>query len=149
MRDRRQQIINRLAAILSPLVPAGHFFQNRGDLPQGMRPAITVLDMDETAQLEGRQRGPSPNIMHMTPQIVVSLDSNAPQNPNVGMRLNTLRLQILGLVLSDSELLSICGQNGRIDYRGCETDLALGRDFLGQMSIVITFVYPFSPKELQ
>lgn len=149
MRDRRQQILNRLAAVLSPLVPSGNFFTNRGDLPNTLRPAITVLDMDETASLDGRQNtGPSPNIMHMTPQIVVSLDTNAPDNPLVGPRLNTFRLQILTAVLFDSQLAEICSANGRMDYRGCETDLALGRDQLGQMSIVITFVYPFRPSEL-
>lgn len=165
--DRRQAILDRIYALLSgitiPLlggpdgataIVPGNIVHNRNELDKTLTPGIILLDADEikdpTQQL--RQRGltetrvPS-NIMKMTPEIYVVLDTRGIGNMNVGADLNTARLTILAAILPDTTLQQIVGSNGNIVYDGTVTDLARNRTMQGQLGISITFTYPLIQNE--
>jgi hypothetical protein len=166
--DRRAMIIDRLVELLSsfavtlrgdplsgPLaVDPAVFTHNRGELPNEKVPGLILLDADETRdpryaqQQAGRRTPVAPTLMRMTPEIYVVLNVRKPQNMNVGEDLNTVRAALLNLVLHDTVLTSIVGENGQILYDGCVTDLARNRTMKGQMGLSITFVYPLIPNEL-
>src|SRR5665647_867478 len=167
MNDRRQLVLNRLYVVLSELtislaggptgaleIKPGNIVQNRNELPKELVPGIIVLDADEIkdprAQLRERglteTRVPS-NIMKMTPEIYVVLDTRGITNKNVGKDLNTARLAILAAVLPDTQLQSIVGANGNIVYDGCVTYLARNRTMKGQLGCSITFTYPLLRNE--
>ena len=115
--DRRQLVIDRLIALLGGLtipllggpsatedfaIVPGNIVHNRNELPKDKVPGIIILDADEIkdprAQLPTRglteTRVPS-NIMKMTPEIYVVLDTRGINNENMGEDLNTARLTIL------------------------------------------------------
>lgn len=151
MLDRRQEILDRLAAILEPL--AANFWRNRGELPEAKRPAITLLDADEIADQTSfghakRGLAASANLMKLTPQIILTLQDQKPDNASVGADLSALRAKVLFAICFDEGLQALVGNNGEIQYHGCETDLGRGRDFNGEMNVAFTFIYPFIPTEL-
>lgn len=167
-RDRREEIIERLVAILSGLtielaggkngpstISPGNFVHNRNELPSGKVPGVILLDADEVkdprstlpprGQVEGQV---PPQVMKMTPEIYVVLDVRKPDNENVGEDLNTARREILAAILPDSELQALTGSNGGICYDAAVTDLARNRMMQGQMGMSITFSYPLMPREI-
>lgn len=155
MRDRREEILTRLEAILYTIVmtpPLVHVVRNKAGLPDERRPAIILLDADEalTQRIEQPSRGLTrpPQLMAMTPQIFY-LAGNLPQNTTVGQHLNAARIAIMDAIMHDDQLRDICGANGSIYYGGCETDLKTGSTIEGQMQINPVFIYPFIPRELR
>lgn len=166
-RDRRQEILDRLWAILSVLtvdlaggpngavqIKAGSIVRNRGDLQAKQLPGMIVLDADEVRDPRmlkvppGLQQVRMPaQIMKMTPEIYVVLDQRPVDNENGGKDLNTARLAILNAIMTDEQLLAITGTNGDITYDGCVTDYARNRTMKGQLGISITFSYPLKVTE--
>ena len=166
--DRRQLVLSRLIELLGGLtipllggpqsggvsIVPGNIVHNRNELPKDKVPGIIVLDADESkdprAQLPTRGltevRVPS-NIMKMTPEIYVVLDTRGITNENAGEDLNTARLTILASILPDTQLQKIVGSNGNIVYDGCVTDFARNRTMKGQLGISITFTYPLIQNE--
>jgi len=161
--DRRELVLERLAAILSglnipilggpepakvTLIPAGNFVRNRNELGDKQVPGIILLDADEVQVPYRRpergqiERGVPDTIMKMTPEIYVVLDVRGITNENVGQDLNAARLAILSAVLPDQELQKIVGSNGDVCYDGSVTDLARNRTMKGQLGISLTFKYP-------
>ena len=152
MLDRRQEILDRLEAILTPITP--NFFRNRGELPAAKRPAITLCDADEVADKQSFGRGKrdlimAPNLMHLTPEIIISLQDAKPHNVGIGESLSTYRNAILNVIIYDEGLAALIGKNGEIQYHGCATDLGRHRQMDGEMSVILTFIYPFIPQELK
>jgi hypothetical protein len=153
MLDRRQEILDRLTAILTPLAP--NFWRNRGEVPADMRPCITLCDADEmasdTSTWGKAKRGliAAPSLMKLTPEIIISLTDQKPANLNVGLQLSTMRNAILNVVCFDQGLGALIGANGEIQYHGCATDLGRNRQMNGEMSVILAFVYPFIPAEIQ
>lgn len=149
--DRREQILSRLFDVLKTVPGPVVHVRNRGDLPPDMRPGLTMLDADEQASEKAFNRGriaAAPNLVVMTPEIYVTLKSQKPSNATTGQDLNTLRAAILKAVLLDRGLQDLVGTNGEIRYDGCITDLARGRDMIGEIGISVSFVYPLNPDEL-
>lgn len=166
-RDRRQEILDRLYALLSVLtinlaggpngaahITAGNIVKNRQDLQADKVPGMIVLDADEVKDPvllkapPGTQQNRMPaQIMKMTPEIYVVLDVRPVGNLNVGKDLNTARLAILNAIMTDQLLWDIVGPNGNITYDGCVTDLARNRTAKGQIGLSVTFTYPLIVKE--
>lgn len=167
VRDRRQEILDRLFDVLGALTIAlqggpngpvsivpGHIVKNRNELQAGEVPGFIVLDADEVRDPRtlqpppGTQQSRMPaQLMRMTPEIYVVLDVRPVDNENVGADLNTARLAILNAVMTDEQLQGIVGSNGNITYDGCVTDLARNRTMKGQLGISITFTYPLKVQE--
>lgn len=162
--DRRELVLARLLEILSGLtipllgdpnglgavsIVPGNIVHNRNELPKELVPGLILLDGDETNDRSVRRqprgqtekRVPS-QIMRMTPEIYIVLDVRSASNTNVGEDLNTARLAILKVVLGDSTLQDIVGNNGDICLDGVVTDLARNRTMKGQMGLAICFSYP-------
>lgn len=161
-RDRRQEILDRLWAMFENLtvdlaggpngaiqIKAGNVVRNRSELQADKLPGIILLDADEVKDPRtlrpppGHQQSRMPiQVMRMTPEIYVQLDTRPIGNENVGKDLNTARLAILNAIFSDAQLQTIVGNNGDIVYDGCVTDLARNRQMKGQLGISVTFSYP-------
>jgi len=145
--DHRELILSRLVAVLAAVPGVVLAARNRDGLSDRQRPAIVLLDADETAR-DGEPRGrsgPSPQIVDMTPELYILLGSTPAA---VGSELNALRALVIEAVTTDATLLSLTGRNGRIRYDGCATGLARGRTMEGEMGVSFTFSYPFDPNKL-
>ena len=135
------------------IVP-GNIVLNRNELPATLVPGLILLDGDEvrdrTKALPPRgnveNRVPD-QVMKMTPEVYVVLDTRTPGNLNVGDDLNTARLAILATILPDPTLQSLVGANGDIWLDGCVTDLSRGRQMKGQMGLSFSFQYPLTGGE--
>lgn len=152
MTDRRELILVRLAAILETVPTIVVVVRNRGELPADQRPAIALLDADETArpgvpQSRGRLTA-VPCLVDMVPEIYVVMDPREPPNEAIGKDMNTLRVAIVKAIMFDAELAAILGGNGDIRFIGCQTDMASGRTMEGQMHIRMAFTYVLKPSEL-
>lgn len=150
--DRRELVLVRLLAILATVPPIQVVVRNRGELPAEKRPAIVLLDGDETARLNVAQsRGrltAAPCFVDMTPEIFVVMDAREPPNALIGKDMNTLRIAIVRAIYADADLKTILSSNGEIRYGGTSTDMASGRSMEGQMHIRLVFTYPLLPSEL-
>jgi len=148
--DRRDEILNRLFVVLQGLPGVAQVVRNRGSLESDKRPAIQMMDADEKPEDVPFNRARpafAPNRVRLTPEIFITLATLDPDE--MGPSLNVLRAALLKSVLLDSQLATLVGgQSGDIRYDGCITDLAKGRDIVGQMAIEITFVYILRPQEL-
>ena len=150
--DRRELVLVRLLAILATVPPIQVVVRNRGELPVDKRPAIILLDADETARLNVPQsRGrliAAPCLVDMTPEIYVVMDLREPPNELIGKDMNAMRVKIVHAIYTDEDLKKILSSNGDIRYAGTATDMASGRSMEGQMHIRLTFTYPLIPSEL-
>jgi hypothetical protein len=90
----------------------------------------------------------SPNKVTAKPEIIVVLALQKPANVSVGETINAIRVQLIADIYNDPYLPAILGPNGEIRYEGCETDLAKGKEMLGELTLSFSFVYPLLPSEL-
>lgn len=149
--DKREMILARLFAILQSVPNVEHCFRNRAELPDEKRPAIILLDGDETATKQ-RNDQPSvnaaPNLINVAPEIYVSLKGQKPDNKTVGQDVNTWRRKIIKLILTDAMLVDLVGPNGTITYNGCVTDLRKGHAMNGELGLDFTFAYVLRVSDL-
>ncbi|MCW2854367.1 MAG: hypothetical protein JWM84_4031 [Nocardioides sp.] len=146
--DRREAILARLLEIAAAIPGIVLAARNRPDFSDRARPAILILDADETADDREKGRGRAanaPNLVGMTPEIHVLLGGKHEQ---IGTQINALRVLLLKAVLTDEALRTIVGPNGEIRYEACATDLAAGRAVEGNLGVSFTFTYPLIPSEL-
>lgn len=152
--DRRELILSRLFTVLETLKPTvvKNVYRNRGEVADEYRPAITMLDADESVgpvAPSGRpQLATPPEVVTMRPEVFILLEGAEPKNEEVGQRLNAIRRKIINAVNADTTLGQHVSNNGSIVYEGCDTDLATGRSMQGQMQIRFAFRYKLSTGEL-
>jgi hypothetical protein len=148
MTDKREQILQRIAAVAAGVSGVTAVFRNTESIGETRLPAIVILDGDEVADDRdmGRGRpGISPNIMVMRPELRVIVAS-ATRDP--GTVLNELRAAFVKAILEDATLISICGSNGGMRYEGCGSGFAAGRTLQGEMAVNIAFTYVFRASDL-
>jgi len=151
MRDRREEILARLYVVAQEAEGVKSWVWNRGELPNDKRPGIIVFDGDELAKEGDIGRGrPSnaPNMVTATPEVYFILDDKKPANLTVGTELNTFRRKFIHSVLYDAALQGIVGTSGSMRYDGLVTDLARGRQMVGELGMSFSFTYPLIPSEL-
>ena len=155
--DVREAVLARLQAII--LLPAAGTFstavRNRGLRSNEQRPAVIMLDGDETPVLthggrnnraqSGRSMVLTPSIMQMRPELYILLKEDRPVNVDVGEELNTKRIALVAAIAEDTALKALLGSNGGILYNGCVTDLKSGSALTGQMRLDFAFNYTFFP----
>ena len=66
----------------------------------------------------------------------------------VGTTLNSLRASLIKAVLTDAQLTTLVGANGRVRYVGCSTHLGHGRSMEGSMAVHFSFAYVLRPEQL-
>lgn len=147
--DRREQILARLVVIVKTVSGIENVYRNQGDISDSVRPASRIFDGGETIsdRLLQPQHQPSRagGIITMQPVITIELGGKPEE---VGTALNALRLKLIKTVLTDAQLVAIAGNNGRINYTGCETNLVpLGT---GGIDMLLNFAiaYPLIVREL-
>lgn len=151
--DRRELISQRVFAILQTVPNIESYVRNRAEMPDDKRPCIIYLDADERTILKPIPQNNSnlstqPEALEFNPEIYVSLEARKPNNENVGQDLNAYRMVILKKLFEDTALKELLGPNGKIQYKGCVTDLARGRPMNGELGLDIAFVYFLKPSEL-
>ena len=145
--DRREDILVRLLAVLRT-VGAATVERNLQVADDGNFPALQMMDGDEEADDSpfGRARPPNaPNMIAMTPHVHILL-GEVPED--VGTELNRWRVRLLKAVLNDTALGNLVTTNGEIRYEALAVSLQRGRQIIGEMGLVFTFVYPLKPAEL-
>jgi hypothetical protein len=146
--DKREAILARLVEIAAALDGVTTATRNQDELSERARPAIAVFDADEAVDEAAERQdhpGRAPNIVVMTPEVMILL-GGTPEN--VGSALNALRAKLIKAVLTDSQLITLVGPNGRVRYAGCATHLGHGRSMEGFMGVQFTFAYVLRPEQL-
>jgi len=145
--DKREAILARLVEVAKTLTEPDCVFRNQTEIPESKRPAIVILDADETADEAAYGRGRpanAPNVILLQPEIFILLEA-APDK--IGTELNGFRNRVLKAVLHDASLLALC-KDGDIRYDGFATGLAVGRSMEGEGGIGLTFRYVLRPDKL-
>jgi hypothetical protein len=146
--DKREEILQRLVEVAAAVPGVTTAVRNRDEISERARPAIAVFDADETADERAEQQGHggrAPNMVEMTPEVLILL-GGAPET--VGSVLNALRTKLVKAVLTDSQLTTLVGPNGRVRYAGCSTHLGHGRSMEGFMGVHFAFAYVLRPEQL-
>lgn len=152
-RDRREQILQRLLALLGEIegISAANVVRNEADLSDvGRLPAAVLLDGNEVVALPPGKRGPGvPTLVTLTPQIFVVLKPRENMtNVGVGEELSAFRVKVLKAIIGDATLEQLLGGNGYIEYRGTSTDMNSGSTVEGSFQMDFSFTYVFNPSEL-
>lgn len=145
--DTREAILARLRDVLAAVVGEGHAQRNEPESCDVRLPSAIVLDADEAVDDSGYGRGRSnvsPVVVTMTPEIYVKAMAEA---DTVGRDVNQIRAQVIKAVLTDKQLIALC-HNGDIRYLGCATQLARGREMIGECAIAFAFNYLLRPDQL-
>ena len=146
--DKREAILQRLVEIAAGLPGIAAAVRNQDEISEHARPAIAVFDADETADERAEQQGHpgrAPNIVEMTPEGLILLGAKP---EHVGPALNELRAKLVKAVLTDTQLSTLAGANGRVRYAGCSTHLGHGRSMEGSMGVHFTFAYVLRPEQI-
>jgi len=146
MADKREQILVRLTAIAEGLSGVALAGRNDIGIAESKRPAIVILDGNEQAEEPRSEKPRAPRRVVMSPQIFVMATKDA--GSNVGSELNAIRAALVKAAATDATLKSLVGTNGEIQYQGCETGLARGRQVEGEMSVALSFAYILDPADL-
>lgn len=146
MKDRREQILERLTAIADSIDAITTAARNVMEFSETKMPAVGVLEGDEEVAVEDVSRGrPSlrPYVVTMTPQLFLRA-----QNETVGSTLNEMRLALIKRVLEDQELNAL-SLNGRgVRYAGLQSTLHAARSMVGATALVFAITYMLVPDEL-
>lgn len=155
MSDTRELILERIATLATEQAGFKSAVRNRGLRQTEERPAIILLDGDETPVLthggrqnrarSGRMMPLTPSIMQMKPELYILLPEARPTNEEIGPALNAFRVQMCKAIAEDMQLLQLLGSNGTILYNGCTTDLKSGSAVTGQMRLDFAYNYTFFP----
>ena len=146
--DKREMILSRLIEIYTTVPGVKRVYRNRDEISDHDRPAIVMLDSDETAdeRNQGLNRpGRASNLMVMTPETYILL-SGLPED--VGERLNTLRAAVIKAVITDGPLAALVGTNGQVRYEGCASTLTRGNATRGEMGVAFSITYVLTPEQL-
>jgi hypothetical protein len=150
--DTREDVLARLLEIAASIPNIKSAQRNNVDITAEQLPAAIVFDGSEEtddANDKGMRPAHRPTVVRMTPAILIAEKSSG----QVGTDLDTLRREIVKLVLTDTELneqIVKTGRhgNGAIRYLGCETDLGWMASLHGAMQVNFLFKYAMKPEDL-
>ena len=146
--DKREALLARLVEIAAGVPAIKTAARNQDEISERARPAIVIFDADETAHERANEQGHggrAPNIIEMSPDALILL-GGTPER--VGTDLNEMRAAFVKAVLTDTQLATLTGTNGRVRYVGCSTHLGHGRSMEGSMGVHFAFSYVLRPEQL-
>ena len=148
MTDTREVILARLLVILGTIEGvAGSgatkaVGRNIDDVPAGWsdrRPAILLQDaVEEFFDAPPLDRRSAVQRMALRPVLTILAGADA---KDVGALLNLFRARLIAAVLSDADLRTLVGTNGRVHYAGCERLPAGPESKEGRMEVTFVFTY--------
>lgn len=146
MPDRREQILERMEAVLGAL--SGFETSVRNDIvtAESSMPALMLLDGDENTGEDAFDRGrPPAGVFKMTmmPEVYILAEADVAE---IGPLLNRLRYRVVFAVLNDPQLKALA-HNGGIRYEGGQSGLALGRSLAGEMGLNFSIDYALNATE--
>ena len=147
MADIRESILARLVVIATAVSGVTTVVRNRGQLTDAKRPAIIIMDADETGD-DGDPPRHQPNAIRrvaMEPQIYLLLTG---KSEDVGTSLNVLRAKVVKSIMTDTTLIDLTLDSTGVRYDGCSTGLAMGRSMEGEMLLSFTFTYLLKAADL-
>lgn len=142
--DPREALLTAIATALAGIPGVETFKRNDPEIAEAARPAILMMDGDETTQEQGFGRGRPANgaiIMQALPEIYVMIGDNP---ETVGAGLNAIRAKIIYAMLNTPAIAALC-KDADIRYEGSQSALALGRSMEGEMGLNFTFIYVLRP----
>lgn len=147
--DKRELILARVFAVYTAVADAnnGFAFRNRLDIPENKRPAIILLDADESPDESAYARkrpANGPAVVGLTPETYILASGDS---ADIGTTLNTWRSRIIKAILTDETLLAL-SHDGDIRYAGFATGLANGRSMEGEAGLSFVFNYMLFPSKL-
>lgn len=147
MPDKRELILLRIVAIYQTITGIETVARNRGLMSDDKRPALVLLDGDETSTVfkTGSRGGFVPTINTMRPETYYLHKEARIKNEQVGEELNAARMLICKALAEDAQLVTLLGPNGGITYNGCVTDLKSGSSLTGEMRLDFAYRYVFDP----
>lgn len=153
-RDRREELLVRLEAVLQDQLGDNMVYRNRSDLESMRRPCCILLDgIEASTGTLTRKSGRGPDIradlIELRPQIFLFLKRREERLASErGPELSQYRMQFLDAIINDTELIELVGSNGGIFYRGCDTDMQTGEAVQGMMLLHFAFQYVLDPNDL-
>jgi len=157
---RVEEVLNELKALnVTPIVGSAPFVQsvyrNRAPLREDARPALYLFDgIEDVGSPAGgyttqRSTFSRPAFMVLRPQVWAVLQQRIPDLASeYGPLLSQYRIQLIKMLLEDSELVSLVTSNGQIAYQGSDTDMQSGSSMEGQLQMKFAFTYPLITSEL-
>lgn len=150
--DLREDVLSRIFTTMGTVTGITSTVRNRGLRSNEQRPAMVLLDGDETprlstdtARLKGRLGLMAPQIITLRPEVYILLKEDRPKNSEVGPELNAFRIDFLSKMWADTTLATLLGSNGSIVYNGAVTDLKSGSALTGQMRLDFILNYVLRP----
>lgn len=155
--DVRNDILSRILALAQGVTGIEVATRNRGLLSNEKRPAIVLLDGDETPRLsvdtrriKGRAALMAPQIVQMRPELYILPKEARPaalntSPTNVGDTVNGYRIAFLKAMWADVTLADLIGSNGSIVYNGMATDLKSGSALSGELRLDFIINYVLRP----
>lgn len=150
MADKRELILQRLEQVSAGVPGIAATARNRGLLRNEQRPAIVVLDGDETtASTGGDSRGRArmtPQVVRMRPEIYILPREARPtgeddKGEDPGTVANDYRMLLLQAIAADEQIRQLIGPNGGIVYQGMVTDLHSGGYLAGEARLDLSISY--------
>lgn len=152
MRDIREQILSRVLDINTTIAPPNRSFRNRSEITGRVGVGIILNDGDEaqrqdaigTKNVRGRI-GAQILFMEMTPSVQVLIPASS---ENLGASSNSYRARLLAAYFGDTELQTIVGPNGQMEYLGCTFEDEAGENQQGRLTLNLSITYPFRIADL-
>lgn len=138
MTDRREEIMQALFAVCQALdgVTA---YRNRNMLAEEQRPAIVVMDGDESSEeLSPSRQGPAPRRVRMQPLVQLLVSDQAEE---IGSTLNALRARVINAVLADDTLIGLTHNERGPAYLGLQMMIENGRRIEGVVVLAFEVTY--------
>jgi hypothetical protein len=144
MADAREQILQRLVAILDGVEGIKKVKRNELDQSETTLPLAVILDGDETADDSDPVSRPptAPRIVTMTPEIYVIVAKKAAQ---VGTDINSMRARVINAIATDAPLIALTHKNEGGRYEGAASGLSRGRSMMGEVGLSFSFRYVLRP----
>lgn len=145
--SRREDILARMLEIIAGIDGVETSARNLDRIVDLRTPYAALFDGDEDVFENIRATGAAPNVVNMTPTIIVSL-GDVPEN--IGTVTNSWLAKVQRAVLLDSDLQDLCGKvpNSGARYVGCLTSLQEGRTAEVNLSVLFSIAYAFQPSTL-
>ncbi|KEC73148.1 hypothetical protein RLPCCGM1_c1264 [Rhizobium leguminosarum bv. phaseoli CCGM1] len=144
MADPREQILQRLVAVLGDVEGIRKVKRNELDQNESTLPLAVILDGDETAADNDPVSRPptAPRIMTMTPEIYVVVANKAVQ---VGTDVNLFRSRVINAIAADAEIVALTKDREGGRYEGAASGLSRGRSMMGEVGLSFSFRYVLRP----
>lgn len=142
MRDRREEVFDRVMAIVNDVPNIRAVYRNVDSNPEYLRPSVILKDGEEEAppfDTRNQHRYAIQNVVTITPEIILIAAGNEESMPG---QLAAMRMWLIPALVKDTTLRSICTDNGNVRYAGASLKDDYGVLLQGEMRLTFEITYP-------